>query len=75
MKVNPDPYVLKHYKDGEFNKDYDRRETVSSMVNFMRDPLGDLPWEEDTTANDVIHLSDAQVSTIQIYLSPYITHM
>lgn len=60
MKVNPDPYVLKHYKDGEFNKDYDRKETVSSMVNFMRDPLGDLPWEEDTTANDVIHLSDAQ---------------
>ncbi|GLV40971.1 uncharacterized protein CBL_04495 [Carabus blaptoides fortunei] len=60
MKVNPDPYVLKHYKDGEFNKDYDRRETVSSMVNFMRDPLGDLPWEEDTTANDVLHLSDAQ---------------
>ncbi|KAK9686365.1 Thioredoxin [Popillia japonica] len=59
LKVNPEFYVLKHYKDGEFNKDYDRKETVQSMVNFMRDPTGDLPWEEDATANNVLHISDA----------------
>lgn len=62
LKVNPTPTLLRHYKDGEFNKDYDRRETVSSMLNFMRDPTGDIPWEEDSTANNVLHVSDAAVS-------------
>lgn len=51
-------YLLKHYKDGEFHKDYDRQLTVNSMTNFMRDPTGDIPWEEDPTANHVVHLSD-----------------
>lgn len=68
LKVNPEFYVLKHYKDGEFNKDYDRKETVQSMVNFMRDPTGDLPWEEDATANNVLHISDAAVSGAEINL-------
>lgn len=60
-KVAPDPATLKHYKDGAFHKDYDRRHTVASMVNFMRDPAGDLPWDEDAAAEDVLHLSNAQV--------------
>lgn len=64
LKVSPDPYILKHYKDGEFSKDYDRKETVSSMVNFMRDPTGDIPWEEDSTAINVVHVSDAQVNQL-----------
>lgn len=59
LKVSPEPYVLKHYKDGDFHKDYDRLETMQSMVNFMRDPAGDIPWEEDSTAVDVIHIPDA----------------
>ncbi|KAJ8949948.1 hypothetical protein NQ314_008087, partial [Rhamnusium bicolor] len=59
LKIPSDLYILKHYKDGEFNKDYDRKNTVSSMTNFMRDPTGDLPWEEDTTAVDVVHIPDA----------------
>jgi hypothetical protein len=54
--------MLKHYKDGDFHKDYDRLETVPSMVNFMRDPAGDIPWEEDSMAVDVVHVSDALVS-------------
>lgn len=37
---------IKHYKDGEFHKDYDRSVTVNSMTNFLRDPAGDLQWEE-----------------------------
>lgn len=64
LKVSPEPYVLKHYKNGEFHKDYDRRESVSSLVNFMRDPTGDLPWEEDPSAQKVVHIADAQVSFI-----------
>ncbi|XP_026466424.1 protein disulfide-isomerase A5-like [Ctenocephalides felis] len=60
LKVSPEPYVLKHYKNGEFHKDYDRRESVSSLVNFMRDPTGDLPWEEDPSAQKVVHIADAQ---------------
>lgn len=69
LKVFPDPHVFKHYKDGEFNKDYDRKEAVNSLVNFMRDPSGDLPWEEDTTANSVVHLADAAVSEIICFIT------
>lgn len=70
LKVTPEPFVIKHYKDGDFNKDYDRRETVPSMVNFMRDPSGDLPWEEDNTANDILHLPDAGSLTRLIKKEP-----
>lgn len=61
MKASPSPVVLKHYKDGDFHKDYDRQLTVSSMVNFLRDPTGDIPWEEDANGSDVIHIHDPEV--------------
>lgn len=55
-------YVLKHYKDGAFNKDYDRQMTKNSLSNFLRDPTGEIPYEEDPTAKDVVHLLDTSVS-------------
>lgn len=58
LKVSPSPVILKHYKDGDFHKDYDRQMSVTSMVNFMRDPAGDLPWEEDPMGKDVVHFTD-----------------
>lgn len=61
MKVAAEPHALKHYKDGEFHKDYDRKETVASMLNFMRDPAGSVPWEEDETVSDIHHLPDVSV--------------
>ncbi|KAK2166678.1 hypothetical protein NP493_1310g00031 [Ridgeia piscesae] len=60
LKVSPDSFILKHYKDGEFNKDYDRKSTVKSMVRFLMDPTGDIPWEEDATAGDVVHIDTQQ---------------
>lgn len=59
LKVTPEPYALRHYKDGDFHKDYDRQLSVGSMVTFMRDPSGDLPWEEDPAGADVLHFNDA----------------
>lgn len=61
MKVSPNPVTLKHYKDGEFHKDYDRQMTVASLINFLRDPTGDLPWEEDDSGADVLHINDSEV--------------
>lgn len=61
--------MLKHYKDGEFNKDYDRKISVTSMVNFMRDPTGDIPWEEDSSAENVVHIPDAGVNYCFLFLS------
>ncbi|CAG9766876.1 unnamed protein product [Ceutorhynchus assimilis] len=55
---NNEPFLLKHYKDGEFNKDYDRKYNEKSITNFMKDPTGDLPWEEDDSARDVVHIPD-----------------
>ncbi|XP_046625601.1 protein disulfide-isomerase A5 [Neodiprion virginianus] len=63
LKVSPEPYIFKHYLDGDWNKDYNRRETVTSMVNFMRDPSGDLPWDEDSTALDILHVPDNNALT------------
>ena len=40
LKALPDPVDIKHYKDGDFNKNYDRKGTVKSMVSFLRDPTG-----------------------------------
>lgn len=60
LKVTPEPAALKHYKDGEFHKDYDRKTTVQSMVNFLRDPTGDVPWEEDEAGVDVVHIPDIE---------------
>ncbi|KAI5723095.1 hypothetical protein M8J76_001320 [Diaphorina citri] len=61
MKVEVNlPYVIKHYKDGEFNKNYERKETVSAFVNFLKDPKGDIPWEEDESAQAVVHLPTPQ---------------
>ncbi|KAJ8737780.1 hypothetical protein PYW08_000375 [Mythimna loreyi] len=61
LKISSDKaYYLKHYKDGEFHKDYDRNESVNSLCNFLRDPTGDLPWDEDPTATDIFHLNDGE---------------
>jgi len=57
MKASTDKYILKHYKDGDFNKDYDRAETIRSMATFLKDPTGDLPWEEDPASEGVVHLT------------------
>lgn len=62
LKVSPEPYVLRHYMNGEFHKLYDRKETAASMISFMRNPTGDVPWEEDEETLDVVHLPDPGVS-------------
>ena len=36
LKVSTSNFVLKHYKDGEFHKDYDRAISVKSMVTFLK---------------------------------------
>lgn len=51
---------IKHFKDGEFNRDYDRKYTVKSMVKFLQDPKGDIPWEEDPDAENVVHIDSEQ---------------
>lgn len=61
LKIKPEPFVIKHYKDGEFHKDYDRKKTLDSFVSFMKDPSGDAPWEEDDSAADIIHLPNPPV--------------
>uniref|UniRef100_A0A0A9YNZ9 Protein disulfide-isomerase A5 n=2 Tax=Lygus hesperus TaxID=30085 RepID=A0A0A9YNZ9_LYGHE len=58
LKATAEPYTLRHYKNGEFHKVYDRKEAVTSIVNFMRDPTGDVPWDEDESIGDVVHLPD-----------------
>ncbi len=31
------------------------------MINFMLDPKGDMPWNEDILAQDVLHLNSPKV--------------
>lgn len=56
LKVKPSLYALKHYKDGNFHKDYDRLMEEKSMLGFMLNPTADPPWSEDPTANNVKHI-------------------
>ncbi|XP_052091657.1 protein disulfide-isomerase A5-like [Mytilus californianus] len=56
QKVSPSTIEVKHYKDGSYNKDYDRKLVSKSLVNFLMDPTGDIPWEEEPTAGDVVHV-------------------
>ncbi|GBP91770.1 Protein disulfide-isomerase A5 [Eumeta japonica] len=64
MKIPSDnAYYLKHYKDGQFHKDYTRPETVTSIVSFLKDPTGEIPWEEDPATIDISHLKDQEALT------------
>ncbi|BES97186.1 Thioredoxin [Nesidiocoris tenuis] len=58
LKATTDPFALRHYKDGEFHKIYDRKMAAGSIVNFMRDPTGDVPWDEDDSLGEVVHVPD-----------------
>ncbi|XP_060583219.1 protein disulfide-isomerase A5-like [Ruditapes philippinarum] len=60
LKVSPSPLELRHYKDGDFNKNYDRKMVKKSLVNFMYDPTGDIPWDEEAGAEDVVHVESEQ---------------
>ncbi len=68
LKIKPEPRVIKHYKDGEFHKDYDRKETFDSFVSFLKDPSGDAPWEEDDSGADIVHLPNPPVSKYSYFL-------
>lgn len=32
-----------------------------SLYNFMLDPTGDIPWDEEPDAGDVVHIANEQV--------------
>jgi hypothetical protein len=55
-------YSLKHYKDGQFNKNFDRQMTKNSIQSFLKDP-NEIPFEEESSAKDVVHLLDVSVGT------------
>ena len=38
------------------------------MMNFMENPLGDTPWEEETGAEDVQHVNTDRVSDVFSWL-------
>ena len=59
-KVKASKGEFKHYKSGEFHKEYDRLMTFASMDAFLRDPTGDAPWEEDEESRSVMFLNDAK---------------
>lgn len=58
LKVKPKDYLLKHYQDGAFHKDYDRPMRELSLISFMNDPSADAPWSEDETASNVKHIEN-----------------
>lgn len=53
-------YALKHFQNGDFHKNFDRLETKSSIVRFMRDPNGPVPFEEDASMMSVMNIENAR---------------
>jgi protein disulfide-isomerase-like protein len=74
--------AIKHFNKGTFNKDYDRPHEVRSIVNFLKDPTGDIPWEEDPTATAVAHLDESNFDstiakgkkTLVMFYAPWCGH-
>ncbi|KAG2459695.1 PDIA5 isomerase, partial [Polypterus senegalus] len=66
-KVKVDPSSKKgsvemlHYKDGNFNTEYNRPETFKSIVAFLKDPTGAPLWEENPEAKDITHIESERV--------------
>uniref|UniRef100_A0A915C2V3 Thioredoxin domain-containing protein n=1 Tax=Parascaris univalens TaxID=6257 RepID=A0A915C2V3_PARUN len=58
LKVQPQPFLLKHYLNGEYHMNYERQLTAKSIARFMNDPTGDIPWDEDPSAANVVHIDD-----------------
>ena len=56
LKVNPTNFLLHHYKDGDFNVNYDRPQVTKSLVAFLKNPTGEAPWSDDPSAASVLHL-------------------
>ena len=45
---------------------------LQSMVRFLQDPTGDMPWEEETTSTDIVHIDNQPVSdTPALTVTPF----
>ncbi|KAE9556544.1 hypothetical protein FO519_000238 [Halicephalobus sp. NKZ332] len=49
------PFIIKYYKNGEFNKVYDRQFAAETIERFMRDPDGPIPYADEPGAEVVLH--------------------
>ena len=58
LRVKPQTYLLKHFQEGKFLKDYDRLHQQKSLLNFILDPNAEPPWSEDPIAKDVKHIDN-----------------
>ncbi|VDK42292.1 unnamed protein product [Anisakis simplex] len=63
LKIEPNPYTLRHYHNGEYRKEYDRQLTSKSITRFMNDPTGDIPWDEDPSSANVVHIENRKAFT------------
>ncbi|VDP04429.1 unnamed protein product, partial [Soboliphyme baturini] len=84
FKAYPDKVAIKHYHNGEFNRDYERPRKLATMVRFLSDPTGEPAWEEDPASVDVVHMhsSKALLSYLKkeklpvfvMFYAPWCTH-
>ncbi|CAF3708791.1 unnamed protein product [Rotaria sordida] len=58
FKCDTNNNELRHFKDGDFHKVYDRAHVAKSMITFMLDPKGEMPWDEDELTRDILHLNN-----------------
>ena len=42
------------------------------MLNFLNDPTGEMPWEEEEGTEDIRHLKTGKVSNIVTFRRPYL---
>ena len=57
VSISGESFLMRHFKDGEFHKDYDRHLTKKSLTAFILDSTGDPLWEEEPDASAITFLS------------------
>uniref|UniRef100_A0AC34QUX8 Thioredoxin domain-containing protein n=1 Tax=Panagrolaimus sp. JU765 TaxID=591449 RepID=A0AC34QUX8_9BILA len=77
-------FSIKYYKNGEFNKYYDRTLAADTIRRFLKDPDGPVPYADEPEAANVLHpekqddffkiLKIAQLPVLALFYAPWCQH-
>ncbi|XP_066905370.1 protein disulfide-isomerase A5-like [Halyomorpha halys] len=80
LEVSPNPYIIHHYADGKFNKDFTAEATLDNILTLMKDSHLQLPWETPLSQdfhiqkNDFIPFLKETKHALVMFMAPWCVH-